>query len=79
MRRNVKDWIKAINEAPTDEEMVRLYTEMTGQCPRTPTGAWDRARDKVTMEVHQAVGLKVATAFQRLESARQLQNDTQED
>ena len=56
---NASEWIKKINEAQTDEEIMNLWT------PRTLSGAWDHARDNVTREVHKAVGMKIALAAGR--------------
>ena len=62
---NASEWIKKINEAQTDEEIMNLWAELTNETPRTLSGAWDHARDNVTREVHKAVGMKVTDAINR--------------
>tara|TARA_R110002020_G_scaffold120101_1_gene273603 strand:- start:536 stop:766 length:231 start_codon:yes stop_codon:yes gene_type:complete len=62
---NASEWIKKINEAQTDEEIMNLWTELTNQSPRTSSGGWDHAADDVTRDVHRAVGMKVALAVSR--------------
>ena len=62
---NASEWIKKINEAQTDEEIMNLWAELTNETPRTLSGAWDHARDNVTRDVHRAVGMKVALAVSR--------------
>ena len=62
---NASEWIKKINEAQTDEEIMNLWAELTNETPRTLSGAWDPENDNVTREVHKAVGMKVALAVSR--------------
>ena len=62
---NADMWIKKINEAQTDEEIMNLWAELTNETPRTLSGAWDHAADDVTRDVHRAVGMKVALAVSR--------------
>jgi len=62
---NADMWIKKINEAQTDEEIMNLWAELTNDTPRTSSGAWDHAADDVTRDVHRAVGMKVALAVSR--------------
>ena len=62
---NASEWIKKINEAQTDEEIMNLWAELTNDTPRTSSGAWDHENDNVTREVHRAVGMKVALAVSR--------------
>ena len=62
---NASEWIKKINEAQTDEEIMNLWAQLTNETPRTLSGAWDHARDNVTREVHKAVGMKIALAAGR--------------
>ena len=62
---NADMWIKKINEAQTDEEIMNLWAQLTNETPRTLSGAWDHARDDVTCEVHKAVSVKVTDAINR--------------
>jgi len=62
---NASEWIKKFNEAQTDEEILRLWAELSNQSPRTSSGGWDHENDEVTREVHKAVGMKVTRAHNR--------------
>ena len=62
---NADMWIKKINEAQTDEEIMNLWAQLTNETPRTLSGAWDHAADDVTRDVHRAVGMKVTDAINR--------------
>lgn len=54
------DWIKAINDAKSDKEIIKIWTDCLSRCG-------PEEYDDITLKVHKACAMQVVKASIRLE------------